>query len=155
AARVVRELPHVDPDLALERRARRLEDPDDLPAATPELELAPDLGSGVAAEHALPDDRLARARPDHPPGDDRHVVVHPERDRLHAAHEHVLAPAVARPEERLHDELGRRERTPFPVARDAVEEADRLEGLERDLARAVVVRALAHDDEVERMPGRD
>ena len=41
------------------------------------------------------------------------------------------------------------------VARDAVEEADRLVRLERQLARAVVVRALAHHHQVQRVAGRD
>src|SRR5690606_16551443 len=155
AVRVARELPDVDPDLALEGGAVALENADDLPAVPPELEEAPELGALVAAEDAAADDRLARARLEHPPLGDPHLVVHAERDRLDAADEDVLAAAVARLEEGLHDELGRDERTVLLVALDAVEVADRVVRGDRDLARAVVVRALAQDDEVPRVAARD
>src|SRR5439155_893791 len=109
----------------------------------------------LAAPHPAPDDRLTRARREHPPLHETHVVVHGERHGLDPSHEDVLAPSLAGAEEGLHDQLRRCERLVLRVACDAVEEADRLVGLERQLARPVVVRPLAHDDDVAGIAGRD
>ena len=126
-----------------------------MPARAPELEVVAERGTGVAADHPAPDDRLTGARREHPPFHDAHVVVHGERDGLDASHEDVLPSSLARAKERLHDELGRGKRLVLHVTRDAVEEADRLVGLKGQLARPVVVGALPHDDDVPRVARRD
>ena len=91
---VVPELAHVTPDLALGRGAAALEDAHHLPGAAPELEPRAELRAQVAALDVAADDHLAGRGLEHPPLDDLHLVVDGERDRLDAAHQHVLAPAV-------------------------------------------------------------
>src|SRR5581483_8912830 len=115
---VVLHVGDVGPDLAVEGRAARVEDADDRPGAPPELEPAAEPGVGVARRDAGADDDLAEIRAEHAPGDEVHAAVDAQGDRLDAAHEDVLAPALACAEEGLVDDLRGRERLAVRPARD-------------------------------------
>src|SRR5581483_6429103 len=135
ASRVVVDVVHVGPDLAVERRAARVEDADDGPEPSPEREARADAARGVARDGAASDHDLADVRPEGATFDDPDRAVHGEGDRLDPADEDVLAPAAARVNEGLVHEFARRERMAGRVAGDAGERAQRLRRVARHLAR--------------------
>src|SRR5262249_38706704 len=143
------------PDLAVEGRSAGVEDADDRPGAAPEPDLASHAPRRIARQHTATDHDLPEARPEWTARDEPHAAVHRERHRLDTADEDVFPVAVPRPPEGLVHELPRGERLAVRFARDAAESPQRQRRLAWYVARAVAGRALAENDEVVRLAGRD
>ena len=138
---------HVGPDLALERRpagrrrcrrrsSGRAEPTCSAPRSAPWRSGRPRRGRR----------RSRRARAEHATLDDAHLVVHGERDRLDAAHEHVLAPAGGRAPNGCITSSG--DASGDPSAPRAIPSGIGWSARRREARSSRRCGALAHDDEV-------
>ncbi len=111
------------------------------------------LEGGVAVDAASVG-RLPARQPDGAQGRLRHVLRHPERGQLHAAHDRLQRHDHARDEQRLRPDLGAREPRPRdPAADRSVPAARRRHALRPDRWRQPRRRLVARQCRDDRQPG--